>query len=230
MRELRLAVSAKVLVAEAARNLIVPVKAADHQHLFEELGRLGQGVERPGVHPARHQVIAGALRRGLRQHGGLQLDEIMFPKVAPGVGVDLAPGPQVLLHLLPPQVQIAVGQAEVLVHLIRLVPHLKGKGQRRGQDQEVARHDLDISSLQGGVLRSLRADPKPTLHRDAVLAPQVPGLFMDISRLRVEDHLDGAGVVPYLDEDDPAQVAARAYPAVGPDFLPGVLRPELPAQ
>ena len=43
--ELGLAVGAQVLVAEAARDLVVALDAGDHQQLLEELRRLRQRVE-----------------------------------------------------------------------------------------------------------------------------------------------------------------------------------------
>ena len=43
--ELGLAVGAQVLVAEAARDLVVALDAADHEQLLEELRRLRQRVE-----------------------------------------------------------------------------------------------------------------------------------------------------------------------------------------
>ena len=47
--EFRLPVGAKVFVAEAAGDLEIAVEAGDHQELLVELGRLGQGVEMPGM-------------------------------------------------------------------------------------------------------------------------------------------------------------------------------------
>ena len=46
----------------------------------------------------------------------------------------------------------------------------------------------------------------------------------------MEDDLDGPGVVPQLDEDDAAKVAAAANPSVGPNRTPRLGRPEVPAQ
>ena len=63
LRELRLAVRAQILVAEAARYLEIPVEARDHQDLLEQLRRLRQRVELAGMHAARHQIIARALGR-----------------------------------------------------------------------------------------------------------------------------------------------------------------------
>ena len=69
------AVGAAVLVAEARRDLEVAIEAGDHQQLLELLGRLRQRVELAGVDPARHQIVARALRRGRRQDRRLELGE-----------------------------------------------------------------------------------------------------------------------------------------------------------
>ena len=61
--ELRLAVGAQILVAEAAGDLEVAVEAGHHQQLFELLRALRQGVELARMHPAGHQVVARAFRR-----------------------------------------------------------------------------------------------------------------------------------------------------------------------
>jgi nitrate reductase NapAB chaperone NapD len=50
--ELGLAVGAQVLVAEALGDLVVAVEARHHQQLLEELRRLRQREELPGVHAA----------------------------------------------------------------------------------------------------------------------------------------------------------------------------------
>ncbi len=75
LRVLRLAVGAQVLVAEAMRDLEVLLEARDHQDLLELLRRLRQRVEAAGRDPARHQVVARALRRRVGQHRRLDLDE-----------------------------------------------------------------------------------------------------------------------------------------------------------
>ena len=55
------AVGARVLVAEAGRDLEVTVEARRHDQLLELLGSLRQGVEGAGMEPARHQEITRAL-------------------------------------------------------------------------------------------------------------------------------------------------------------------------
>ena len=74
--ELGLAVGARVLVAEAAGDLVVALAAADHQQLLEQLRRLRQRVERPGLDPRRDEVVARALRRRARQVRRLDLEEV----------------------------------------------------------------------------------------------------------------------------------------------------------
>ncbi len=88
--ELRLAVAAQVLVAEAAGDLEVAVHAGDHQQLLELLRALRQGVDGAGLKPARDDEVARALGRGLEQDRRLDLDEA-GPVVGLADGVGPAP-------------------------------------------------------------------------------------------------------------------------------------------
>ncbi len=67
--ELRLAVGARVFVAEAADDLHVFVAAADHQKLLEKLRRLGQGVKAAGDEARGDDEIARAFGGGLVRKG-----------------------------------------------------------------------------------------------------------------------------------------------------------------
>ena len=82
LRELELPVGAQRLVAEAAGDLHVAVEARDHQDLLEELRRLRQRVELARMHAARHQEVARAFRRGLREDRRLDLVEALVVEVA----------------------------------------------------------------------------------------------------------------------------------------------------
>jgi len=82
--EFRLAVSAQILVAEAAGNLHITVKARHHGKLLVKLRRLRQGVKAALVDAARHQKIASALRSRADQHRGLDFDEAVFVKIVAG--------------------------------------------------------------------------------------------------------------------------------------------------
>ena len=66
--EFGLAVGTQVLVAEALHNLEVAVHTADHQELFERLGRLGQSIELSGIHARGHNEVAGAFGGRANQH------------------------------------------------------------------------------------------------------------------------------------------------------------------
>ena len=46
--EFWLSVRPKILVAEAARDLVIAIEPRDHQQLLEQLGRLGQCKNAPG--------------------------------------------------------------------------------------------------------------------------------------------------------------------------------------
>ena len=74
----RRAVGARVLVAEAGRDLEVAVEARHHQQLLELLRRLRQRVELAGMNAARHQVVARALGRARGQDRRLELDEALL--------------------------------------------------------------------------------------------------------------------------------------------------------
>ena len=75
LRELRLALGAQVLVAEAAHDLIVAIEAAHHQQLLEDLRRLRQREELAGMRAARHEIVARAFRRRLGEHRRFDVDE-----------------------------------------------------------------------------------------------------------------------------------------------------------
>ena len=73
--ELRLPVTAEILVAEAAGDLEVAVKARDHQELLHLLRRLRQRVDTPLLQSRWHDEVAGALRGRLDEDRRLHLDE-----------------------------------------------------------------------------------------------------------------------------------------------------------
>ena len=79
--ELELAIGPEVLVPIAAGDLEVALDPGDHQQLFEELRRLGQGVEVPWPKTTRDEEVAGALRRGTDQRRGLDLEEAESSRV-----------------------------------------------------------------------------------------------------------------------------------------------------
>ena len=69
------AVGARVLVAEAGRDLEIAVEARHHDELLELLRRLRQRVELSGMQARRHQVVARAFRRRRGQDRRLEFEE-----------------------------------------------------------------------------------------------------------------------------------------------------------
>jgi hypothetical protein len=91
--ELRLPVGAEVLVAVAARDLVVALHARDHEQLLEELRALRQGVPGARRETRRHEEVASALGGGAGQRRRLDLDEVALPQHLAGRGVDLGAQP-----------------------------------------------------------------------------------------------------------------------------------------
>ena len=94
----RLAVGAQVFISETPGNLIIPVHAAHHEDLLEELGRLGQGIESPLVHPAGNQIISCPLGSAFGQERGFHFYELQLVKVLPDAFVYLVTFEKDLLH------------------------------------------------------------------------------------------------------------------------------------
>ena len=115
--ELRLPVLAEVLVAEAAGELVVALKAADHEQLLEQLRRLRQGVPVAGAQPDGDEEVAGAFRRGPGEVRRLHVHE---PVVAHHVGQQVGgrgADAQRAGGLLAADVQVAVLDPDVLAEL-----------------------------------------------------------------------------------------------------------------
>ena len=72
------AVGARVLVAEAGRDLEIAVEARHHDELLELLRRLRQRVELAGMDARRHQIVARAFRRRRGQDRRLEFEEALL--------------------------------------------------------------------------------------------------------------------------------------------------------
>ena len=115
LRELKLAVGAEVLVAEAAGDLEVAVEAGDHEDLLEDLRRLRQRVELAGMNAAGNEKIARALGRGLGEDGRFDFEKALLAEaLADGEG-DVVAQAEVALHLGAAQVDVAILEADFFV-------------------------------------------------------------------------------------------------------------------
>ena len=207
----RAPVGAGGLVPEARGDLEVAFDSADHEQLFELLGRLGEGVELARVEPARHEVVTGALRRRDGQHGRLHLEEPTLGQVGPHDLAEAGSLGQAFDERPPPHVQVAVRKAGFLAHLG--VP-LDREGEHVGRRQDLdARHlDLDRTGRQLGVDGRRR----PGHH--------LAGHAHDALQAQVGEGLEG-GVGGVRDDlDDPGAVVPAEVPLASPS--PGVPSPD----
>ncbi len=216
------AVGAGGLVPEAGGYLEIPLDPADHEQLFELLGRLGEGVELAGVEPARHQVVAGALGRRDGQHGRLHLQEPALGQVGPHDLAEAGSFGQPLDERPPPHVQVAVRKAGFLADLaVALDREREHVGRRQDLD---ARHlDLDRTGRQLGVDRRRRPGHHLAGHADGALQAEVrEGLEGGVGG--VGDDLDDPGAV--VAPEVPLRVAGRLCNArkigLGPCRVPQV--------
>ena len=115
LRELRLAVEAQVLVAEAFDDLEVLVEPRDHVELLEELRALGEREELPRVHAARDEEVARAARRVLHHHRRLELEEAGVVEVAARRLVNAVADAERLLERGAAEIEVAVLEALLLV-------------------------------------------------------------------------------------------------------------------
>ena len=221
LRELRLAVSAEVLIAIATCELIVAFDAADHEQLLEQLGALRQRIPRTRHQTGRHKEVASAFRGGLDEGRGLHLGEVhVFQRVARSlrhVGTQL----QVALHLRTTQIKIPVLQAHVLARQLVLglvlerSGHLERQGVGLGEHLEILDDDLDLAGGQMRVLVALRAQAHLAGDLDDELAAQRAG-----DLLVIDDDLHETGVVTQIDERHTAVVATTVDPTGERDLLP----------
>ena len=209
--EFGLAVGAQVFVAEAFDDLIVAVEARHHQQLLEELWRLRQGKELPGMHARRHEVVARAFRRALGQHRCFDVNEAVGIEKAAEGHRDLIAQTQVLLHLRTTQVDDTVSEA----YRFRQVLVIELEGRRDGgvEDFDVVTQHFDLTGAQRGVFGSCRATAHFAGQLQHEFVAHRLGLGEHFGAIGVAHHLHEAVTVAQVDEDHATVVAAAVHPA-----------------
>ena len=236
--ELRLPVGPEVLVPEAAGDLEVPVEARHHEQLLVELGRLRQREELAPVDPARHQVVARALGRGLGENRRLDLEKTQAVEIAPRRLHQPMPQDQGALQLGPAEVEHPMPQSKLLRRQIFLLlpRHRNRRGLRRTDDFESGDVDLDLPRDQAGIAGGLG----PKLHgargEDHRLRAQGGGALHDLGRspLGVAGELHQPGAVAQIDEHQSAEIPPPVHPPTQADRAaeigPGQCAGEIGAQ
>jgi hypothetical protein len=125
------------------------------------------------------------------------------------------------LHVLPPQVDVAVAQARVLADGRVLVDRERRRLRIREQ-LEVAYIELDLAGGHVRVDVLLLARDDRAEGADDVLGAQLLGLCVGVV-LGMEDELDQAAAIAQVDEDQPAVVAPAVHPPGHAQLLSDVL-------
>ena len=146
------AVGARVLVAEAGRDLEIAVEARDHQQLLELLRRLRQGVEIAGMQPRRHQEVAGSFRALGGQDRRLELAKVLLDHAPADGGDDVGAQRDVALHLVAAKVEEAVAQPHLLA-IVLVAVHLQRQRLGGAQHGDLADRHLDLAGRERRVHR-----------------------------------------------------------------------------
>lgn len=152
-----LTVGTQILVAEAAGNLHIAVKAGNHGQLLVNLRRLGKSIEFALVYAARNKKIAGALGGGFYEHGGLDFYKSVFVEVVPCDLGDAVAHENVFLKVGTAQVEIAVFKAKFFLD-VGVFDNFKGWGLRKTEHLKLADGNFNLSGGNVFVHRRTAAD------------------------------------------------------------------------
>ena len=190
------------------------------------------------MHPARHQVVARALGRGLGENRRLDLEKAQAVEVAPRRLHQPMPQDQVALQLGPAEVEHPMPQPKLLRRqiLLLLPRHRNRRRLRRADHLEAGDVDLDLARDQAGIARRLG----PQLHRAGDehhrLRAQGGGALHDLGRgpLGVAGELHQPGAVAQIDEHQSAEIPPPMHPPAETDLAaeigPGQCAGEVGAQ
>ncbi len=177
-------------------------------------GLCGQGVDGARLEARRDDEVAGSFGRALDEDRRLDLDEAVLLVDAPDLRHQLRAQQKAAQHRLPPDVQVAVLEADRLVHRrVRLVD-VEGRRLCLGEDRERAGLELDLAGCQAGVLHARQAARDVALDRDHELRPAAGRDGVGLGRVGGVHHdLREAVAVAHVEEDELAVVAAAVNPA-----------------
>ena len=143
LRELGLAVGAKVFIAEAAGDLEIFFQSGDHEELFVLLWRLGEGEEFTGREAGGNEEIARTFGRGVGKDGRFDFDETLGIEVVAGGGGDFVALADVFVHARAAEVEVAIFHPQILVG--EFLVELEGQDIGFVDDGKSGRDDFDFS-------------------------------------------------------------------------------------
>ena len=165
-------VGARILVAEAGRDLKIAVEARHHDELLELLRRLRQRVEFSRMQPRRHEEVARALRRRSGQDRRLELVEAGGAHQLAHLRHDRDAPHDVLVQRLAAQIEEAVFEPRVL-RIVRLAEDRQRQLRRLRKHLDLLREDLDLAGRQVRVDRLRRPVPHQRRRRGCTI-PSAP--------------------------------------------------------
>jgi hypothetical protein len=230
LRELRLSVAARVLVAVAARQLVVAVIAGDHEQLLHLLRALREGVELAGLLAAGHHEVARALRRASDQRRRLDIGEALGLERSPNRTVQTGAQQDSLLKRRTAKVQVPMLQAQRLIQPGLLLVDVERRHLRWIEDGEPIHGHLDRTGRQLRVAGPLGTRPHDALDLHHPLVAGRLGGGVRISRfIRIRHHLRDAVPVAQIEEGEVAVIASPVDPTGQRNALAGVLGAQLAA-
>ena len=216
--ELRLTIGTEVLITVAACQLEVTVEAGYHEELLQELRRLRQCVEGAVVHTGRYEEVSRALRGGLDEGRGLDLEEAVLTHEAADQIGDLRSRHDALRKLRTTKVEVTILETCVLV---RRDPILDREWWRLGlsENTKCSGRNLDASCLHILVC-ILTTGTYDTGHRDYKLGTQLRCLLKHLGATLglLEHDLQETGTITKVCKDQTALVSGALNPAHHGDF------------
>ena len=135
---------------------------------------------------------------------------------------------EVLLHLLPAQIDIAVFQTKLFVGN-RFFGRRERRHARVVQDQQLLGSNLNFAGRHFGIDYIRAATANCALDRHHIFRPDLFGLGVALrGPVFVEHDLGDPGAVTQVEKDQVAVIAAPVHPTHEGDLFAGVLRAELP--
>ena len=221
------AVGARILVAEARRNLEIAVEARHHQQLLELLRSLRQRVELARMQAGRHQIVAGAFRAARGQDRSLELVEAVRGHITAHLRDHLAAEHDVPVQFVAAQIEETVFQAHRLGRAVVL------RDQKRdhfgvAENLHVGRLDLNLAGRELRIDRAFGTGDHFAVETHHRLHPPAFQRLIE-GAFRIDHHLRDAVVVAQVDEDHAAVVADAVNPPGEADGLPNVCLAEFAA-
>jgi hypothetical protein len=189
--------------------------------LLEDLRRLRQRVKLAVMDAAGHKKIARALRRRAREHGRLDFEKAHFVHHFADFENDSVAQREIAMRLRASQVEVA----ETQTRFFRGIDFVFDRKRRRLRVVENVQFRRDQFDLAAGQFQiSLLALDDFAFHGHDKFTARLLGFGVRCRlRLFVEDHLNDAGAVANIEEEQIAEVAPARHPAHYNGVAPFVL-------